>query len=238
MLLSSCFICLTLKHRFNYTVIIYSKNGGRMKLYPTHIKKIMDFALALILIVMLSPLYLVLYILVRINMGSPVIFTQQRVGKNEKVFGMYKFRSMTDKRDANGELLPDEQRITSIGKILRKTSLDEIPQFFNILKGDMSFIGPRPLMDYELEYLTDKERKRHSVMPGISGLAQVSGRNMLSNEDKFAKDLEYVKTIGFFTDLKIALKTIPSLLFAKNITVINKTHLDLTRESQDESDEK
>lgn len=209
-----------------------------MKLYPTHIKKAMDFVLALILVVLLSPLYLVLYILVRINMDSPVIFTQQRIGKDEKVFGMYKFRSMTDKKDANGELLPDEQRITSIGKILRKTSLDEIPQFFNILKGDMSFIGPRPLMDYELEYLTDEERKRHSVMPGISGLAQVSGRNMLSNEDKFAKDLEYVKTIGFFTDLKIALKTIPSLLFAENITVINKTHLDLTRESQNESDEK
>ena len=170
-------------------------------------------------------------------MGSPAIFTQQRVGKNEKLFGMYKFRSMTDQKDKNGELLPDEQRITSIGKLLRKTSLDEIPQFFNILKGDMSFIGPRPLMGYELEYLTDEERKRHCVMPGITGLAQVSGRNMLSNEDKFVKDLEYTKNISFMTDLKIALKTIPSLLFAKNITVINKTHLDLTRTSQNNLDD-
>lgn len=214
-----------------------SLNGGRMKLYKTHIKKLMDFVLALSLIIMLSPLFLLLYILVRINMGSPVIFTQQRVGKNERLFGMYKFRSMTDKKDKNGALLPDEQRITSIGKLLRKTSLDEIPQFFNILKGDMSFIGPRPLMDYELEYLTDQERKRHCVMPGITGLAQVSGRNMLSNEDKFVKDLEYTKTISFMTDLKIALKTIPSLLFAKNITVINKTHLDLTRASQNNLDD-
>ena len=212
--------------------------GGKMNLYRTYIKKAMDFVLALLLIIMLLPLYLLLYVLVRINMGSPVIFTQQRVGKNEKVFGMYKFRSMTNKTDKNGELLPDEQRITTIGKILRKTSLDEIPQFFNILKGDMSFIGPRPLMDYELEYLSDNERKRHTVMPGISGLAQVSGRNMLSNEDKFAKDLEYAEKITFMTDLKIALKTIPSLLFAKNITVINKTHLDLTRTSQDDCDEK
>ena len=150
-----------------------SLNGGRMKLYKTHIKKLMDFVLALCLIIMLSPLFLLLCILVRINMGSPAIFTQQRVGKNEKLFGMYKFRSMTDQKDKNGELLPDEQRITSIGKLLRKTSLDEIPQFFNILKGDMSFIGPRPLMGYELEYLTDEERKRHCVMPGITGLAQV-----------------------------------------------------------------
>ena len=208
-----------------------------MSLYQTYIKKAMDFALALILIVMLSPLYLVLWLVIRLSMGAPVIFTQNRVGKDEKIFRMYKFRSMTDKKDANGELLPDVQRITLIGRILRKSSLDEIPQFFNILKGDMSFIGPRPLMGYELEYLTDEERKRHCVMPGITGLAQVSGRNMLSNEDKFVKDLEYTKNISFMTDLKIALKTIPSLLFAKNITVINKTHLDLTRTSQNNLDD-
>ena len=208
-----------------------------MSLYQTYIKKAMDFALALILIVMLSPLYLVLWLVIRLSMGAPVIFTQNRVGKDEKIFRMYKFRSMTDKKDANGELLPDVQRITLIGRILRKSSLDEIPQFFNILKGDMSFIGPRPLMGYELEYLTDEERKRHCVMPGITGLAQVSGRNMLSNEDKFVKDLEYTKNISFMTDLKIALKTIPSLLFAKNITVINKTHLDLTRTSNDDTHE-
>ena len=209
-----------------------------MSLYQTYIKKAMDFALALILIVMLSPLYLVLWLIIRLTMGAPVIFTQNRVGKDEKIFRMYKFRSMTNKKDADGELLPDVQRITLIGKILRKTSLDEIPQFFNILKGDMSFIGPRPLMDYELEYLTEEERKRHCVMQGITGLAQVSGRNMLSNEEKFVKDLEYTKKISFATDLKIALKTIPSLLFAKNITVINNTHLDLTRDSNEETTEK
>ncbi len=203
-----------------------------MKFYSIRIKRILDFILATILFITLLPLYIIVYLLVRIDMGNPVLFRQKRIGYKEKPFFILKFRTMTAQSNALQPLIPDENRITKLGAFLRKTSLDELPQIINILKGEMSFIGPRPLMFYELQYLTDEEMKRHNVLPGISGLAQVSGRNKLSNDEKFQKDLEYVEKFSFLLDLKIFFKTIPSVLFARNITVINKTHLNLTRKSR------
>jgi lipopolysaccharide/colanic/teichoic acid biosynthesis glycosyltransferase len=145
--------------------------------------------------------------LVRIKLGSPVIFCQERPGKNEKIFKLYKFRTMTDARDENGELLPDEVRLTKFGKFLRSTSLDELPELWNILRGDMSIVGPRPLLVSYLPYYTEEERKRHCVSPGLTGLAQVNGRNNLTWEEKFAYDLEYVNRISFTADVKIIIKT-------------------------------
>lgn len=154
-------------------------------------------------------------------MGNPVIFRQRRPGKNEKPFYLLKFRSMADLRDEKGNLLSDEKRILPLGKFLRKTSLDELPQFWNVLKGDMSFIGPRPLLERYLPYYTQEEKMRHSVRPGISGLAQVKGRNCISWNDKLALDIEYVKNVNFINDLKIALLTIKGILFAKGVEVVS-----------------
>jgi lipopolysaccharide/colanic/teichoic acid biosynthesis glycosyltransferase len=154
-------------------------------------------------IIVLSPVLLVLWILVRVKLGSPVLFHQERPGRYEKIFKLYKFRSMTDERDAEGNLLPDEVRLTKFGRILRSTSLDELPELFNILKGDMSLIGPRPLLVRYLPYYTQEERHRHDVRPGLTGLAQVNGRNALGWEDRFRYDLYYVEHLGFLMDLKI-----------------------------------
>ena len=151
-----------------------------MKLYANFFKRIIDFTGALFLVILLSPVYAICYILIKINMGSPVLFTQERPGKNERIFKIYKFRSMSSAKDENGNLLPDKDRITNLGIFLRKTSLDEIPQFFNVLKGDMSFIGPRPLLPRYLPFYTTREKSRHTVRPGITGLAQVNGRNNLT----------------------------------------------------------
>ena len=147
-------------------------------------------------------------LLVRTKLGSPVLFKQPRPGKDEKVFNVYKFRTMTDERDENGELLPDEVRLTSFGKWLRSTSLDELPEAFNILKGDMSVIGPRPQLVRDMVFMTDEQRKRHSVRPGLSGLAQVNGRNDIDWEDKLKWDLKYIKKISFFKDVRIILQTV------------------------------
>ena len=171
-------------------------------MYKNHIKRILDILLSLCGILILSPVYLILWILVRSKLGRPALFTQERPGREERIFRLYKFRSMTDERDDNGRLLPDEVRLTRFGKILRSTSLDELPELFNILKGDMSLIGPRPLLVRYLPYYTKEERRRHDVRPGLTGLAQVNGRNALGWEDRFAFDLEYVDNCSFFMDLK------------------------------------
>ncbi len=163
-------------------------------------------------IIVLLPVLLVLWILVRVKLGSPALFTQERPGKNEKVFKLYKFRSMTDERDKNGELLPDEIRLTRFGRLLRATSLDELPELLNILKGDMSLIGPRPLLVRYLPYYTKEERHRHDVRPGLTGLAQVNGRNALGWEDRFAYDLEYVNHLTFGMDIKIIAMTVGKVL--------------------------
>lgn len=172
----------------------------------------MDFLLALCGIIVLSPILLVLAVLVRVKLGSPVLFHQERPGRHEKIFKLYKFRSMTDERDAQGNLLPDEVRLTRFGKLLRSTSLDELPELFNILKGDMSLIGPRPLLVRYLPYYTEEERHRHDVRPGLTGLAQVNGRNALGWEDRFKYDLYYVEHLNFLLDIKIIAMTAGKVL--------------------------
>lgn len=177
-------------------------------MYQKYIKRLLDIILSLLAIIITFPIFLIIGILVLMFIGQPAIFRQKRPGKNEKIFTMYKFRTMTNKKDEDGNLLPDELRLTKFGKLLRKTSLDEIPEFINILKGDMSFIGPRPLLVEYLDYYTEEEKHRHDVRPGLTGLAQVSGRNLLSWEDKFKKDIEYVNNITLINDIKIIFKTI------------------------------
>ena len=181
-------------------------------MYKNHIKRILDILLSLCGILILSPVYLILWILVRSKLGRPALFTQERPGRKEKIFKLYKFRSMTDARDEKGQPLPDEVRLTRFGKILRSTSLDELPEPFNILKGDMSLIGPRPLLVRYLPYYTKEERRRHDVRPGLTGLAQVNGRNALGWEDRFAFDLEYVDNCSFFMDLKVLGMTVGKVL--------------------------
>ncbi len=181
-------------------------------MYKKYIKRILDIVLSLLVIVLFSWLYLILAVLVRVKLGSPIIFKQQRPGKDEKVFGMYKFRSMTDEKDENGNLLPDEVRLTSFGKKLRATSLDELPEFFNILKGDMSFIGPRPLLVKYLPYYNERERLRHSVRPGLTGYAQAHGRNAISWEKKFEYDVYYVEHLTFWMDVKVIIDTVKTVL--------------------------
>lgn len=174
-------------------------------MYRLFFKRCFDFTLSLIAIILLSPVYIIVAILIKTKLGSPVIFTQERPGKDEKIFKMYKFRSMTSETDAEGNLLPDEVRLTSFGKKLRSTSLDELPELFNILKGDMSMIGPRPLLIRYLPLYNGFQKHRHDVRPGLTGLAQVSGRNAISWEEKFEKDVEYTKKYSFLLDIKIYL---------------------------------
>lgn len=181
-------------------------------MYKNGVKRIFDIALSLCGIIILSPIYLVLWVLIRCKLGKPVLFTQERPGKKEKIFKLYKFRSMTDERDENGQLLPDEVRLTRFGKLLRSTSLDELPELFNILKGDMSLIGPRPLLVRYLPYYTEEERHRHDVRPGLTGLAQVNGRNALGWEDRFAYDLQYVENCSLLMDLKVLGMTVGKVL--------------------------
>ena len=186
-------------------------------MYKKYIKRILDIILSLIAIIVTLPIFLIVGILILIFIGQPAIFRQKRPGKNEKIFTMYKFRTMTNKKDEDGNLLPDELRLTKLGKFLRKTSLDEIPEFINILKGDMSFVGSRPLLVEYLPYYTEEEHHRHDVRPGLTGLAQVSGRNLLNWDDRFKKDIEYVNNITFKNDLKIAFKTILIVLKKEGI---------------------
>ena len=176
--------------------------------YEKWLKRPLDCCLSLIAFIVLSPILGCVALLVKVYHGSPVLFTQDRPGKDEKVFKLYKFRSMSNKRDRDGNLLPDDERITRFGRLLRSTSLDELPELINIIKGDMSIIGPRPLLVEYLPYYTNQERRRHEVRPGLSGLAQIHGRNATSWEEKFSWDLKYVDHITFIGDLKIIAMTI------------------------------
>lgn len=177
-------------------------------IYENYIKRILDIILSLVALVCLSPILLIVAILVRVKLGSPVLFKQKRPGKDEKIFTLYKFRTMTDERDKSGNLLPDSQRLTKFGKFLRSTSLDELPELINIIKGDMSIVGPRPQLVRDMLFMTDEQRKRHSARQGLTGLAQVNGRNNITWEDKLNYDLEYIQNITFIGDLKIILKTV------------------------------
>jgi undecaprenyl phosphate N,N'-diacetylbacillosamine 1-phosphate transferase len=190
-----------------------SKDG----IYERFIKRPMDFILSLIAIIILSPILIVVAIFVRVKLGSPVLFKQKRPGLNEKIFMMYKFRTMTDESGENGELLPDSVRLTKFGRFLRSTSLDELPELFNILKGDMSIIGPRPLLVQYLALYNEHQKRRHEVRPGLSGLAQVSGRNAISWEDRFNLDVEYVDNVSLMSDWKIIFSTIKKVFVREGI---------------------
>ena len=187
-------------------------NKRRRGIYERFIKRALDMILTGIAIIILSPILLIVAILVKTKLGSPVIFKQERPGLNERIFKMYKFRSMTDAKDENGELLPDEERLTSFGKKLRSTSLDELPELFNIFKGDMSIVGPRPLMVSYLPLYNEFQKHRHDVRPGLTGLAQISGRNLLSWKERFEKDISYVENISFTLDMKIIFNTVKSVI--------------------------
>ncbi len=186
--------------------------------YEKYIKRLIDIVLSGCALVVLSPILLIVALLVRTKLGAPVIFKQKRPGLNEKIFEMYKFRTMTDEKDENGELMPDEVRLTSFGKKLRSTSLDELPELINIFKGDMSIVGPRPLLVSYLERYSSEQKKRHAVKPGITGLAQVEGRNSLSWEEKFNFDIEYVNSVSFLLDIKIVFKTVSVVLKREGIS--------------------
>ncbi len=188
-------------------------------MYRKYIKRLFDIIISLVALLVLSPVFLVVAVLVRIKLGSPVIFHQQRPGYQEKIFKLCKFRTMTEAKDADGNLLPDADRLTSFGIFLRKTSLDELPELWNILKGDMSLIGPRPLLVGYLPYYTKREQLRHSVRPGLTGLAQVSGRNFIAWDDRLAKDVEYVENLSFMMDVKILMKTIAVVFKKDNVAV-------------------
>lgn len=186
-------------------------------IYEKHIKRIFDFICSLVALIVLSPIFLVIALLVRTKLGSPILFKQKRTGLHEKEFEILKFRTMTNEKDASGKLLPDEVRLTRFGKVLRSTSLDELPSIINILKGDMSIIGPRALPVRYIPYYSQDEHHRHDVRPGLSGLAQVNGRNYVTWEDKFSMDLKYVSNITFYGDLKLIFKTIVVVFKRENI---------------------
>jgi len=189
-------------------------SGG---IYNLYVKRGLDFLLAVLAILLLSPVLLIVAVLVRTKLGSPIIFKQERPGLNEKVFMLYKFRTMTDKRDVKGQLLPDEVRLTAFGKFLRSTSLDELPELWNIIRGDMSFVGPRPLLVQYLPLYNQRQKRRHTVRPGLSGLAQISGRNALSWESKFELDVTYTERINFMQDIQIIFLTIKKVLVREGI---------------------
>lgn len=187
-------------------------------MYSKYIKRLLDILCAAAAITVFCWLYLIVAILVRIKLGSPVLFRQERPGKNEKIFTLYKFRTMTDEKDVDGNLLPDSVRLTKFGRFLRSTSLDELPEAFNILKGDMSVVGPRPLLVRYLPRYTEEQHHRHDVRPGLTGLAQVSGRNTVSWEEKFKIDVEYTKKISFWLDVKIVVLTVFKALKREGIS--------------------
>lgn len=193
----------------------------KSSIYSKYVKRILDIILSFLAIIVLSPILLIVAVLVRIKLGSPVIFKQQRPGRNEKIFFLYKFRTMTDAKDENENLLPDDVRLTSFGKKLRSTSLDELPELVNVIKGDMSIVGPRPLLVRYLPLYNERQKRRHEVRPGFTGLAQVNGRNSISWEEKFEWDVKYVDSVSFFGDCKIILKTVKTVLLKEGITSEN-----------------
>lgn len=187
-------------------------------LYNVFFKRVIDFLLATCAILILSPLIVILAVIVKIKLGSPIIFKQQRPGLNEKVFWMYKFRTMTNEKTSAGELLPDDKRLTKLGKFLRATSLDELPELINIIKGDMSIVGPRPQLIRDMTFMDVEQRKRHTVLPGLTGWAQVNGRNGITWEEKLSLDLEYIQKISLINDLKIILLTIKQVIIRDGIS--------------------
>ena len=205
----------------------------KKSIYEKYIKRILDFTLSLIALICLSPILLIVAILVRINLGSPVIFKQKRPGKNEKIFTLYKFRTMTDEKDDNGDLLPDSQRLTKFGKFLRSTSLDELPELINIIKGDMAIVGPRPLLVKYLPLYNEKQKHRHDVRPGLTGYAQVNGRNAISWEEKFEDDLKYIENITLINDIKIILKTIKKVIKRNDISQENNATIEEFKGSEE-----
>lgn len=203
--------------------------------YEAFFKRLFDIVISILFLLLFCWLYLILAVIVRIQLGSPVLFTQDRPGRNGKVFKLYKFRSMSDKKDENGQLLPDSQRLNRFGRILRSTSLDELPELFNILKGDMSVVGPRPLLVKYLDHYNAHDARRHEVRPGLTGLAQVSGRNALSWKDKFARDVEYVDHVTFLMDARIILKTVQKVFVREGIefTEGHQTVMEYFKENAD-----
>lgn len=191
----------------------------KKSLYENYIKRFIDIICSGCALIILSPIILITFLLVRIKLGSPALFMQERPGLNGEIFRLYKFRSMSNARDKNGKLLPDDVRLTKFGRLLRSTSLDELPELFNILRGDMSIVGPRPLLVEYLPYYTKEERHRHDVRPGLTGLAQVNGRNTLTWEEKFAFDIKYVEDITFIKDVKIILKTVEKVFKREDILI-------------------
>jgi len=201
-------------------------------MYAKFFKRVMDFTLSLIALICLSPILLVLTVVGAIVMRGNPFFTQERPGKGEKIFKLLKFRTMTNQKDKDGNLLPDDKRLTGYGKFLRATSLDELPELINILKGDMSIVGPRPLLVRYLPYYTERERKRHSVRPGLTGYSQVHGRNALNWEDRFEQDVKYAEHITFFGDVKIILDTVKAVFVHENIVLNALEDFDAYREKQ------
>ena len=190
-------------------------------MYKHFFKRVIDFTIALVALLVIWPILLIIYIWLTIaNKGAGALFYQERPGKDEKIFRVMKFKSMTDERGADGNLLPNEKRITSVGRFIRKTSLDELPQLINVLKGDMALIGPRPLLPEYLPYYKERERLRHTVRPGISGWAQVNGRNAVKWDDRLEMDAYYVEHLGLMMDVKVILKTIKNVLVRKDIEVV------------------
>lgn len=222
-ILCGCIVCVfskNIKERNNSTSM--RKQG----IYEKWLKRPLDLSCAVLAMIVLLPVILLTAVLVRFKLGLPVIFKQERPGLNGSIFTLYKFRTMTDKRDANGELLPDEERLTKFGKLLRSTSLDELPELWNIIKGDMSIVGPRPLIPEYLMYYTQEERHRHDVRPGLTGLAQVNGRSFISWEEIFEYDLQYVSHITFVQDFRILLDTAKKVLERKNIADVSEARKD------------
>lgn len=192
--------------------------NSNLGIYRSFVKRPMDFILSLIAIILLSPILLITAVLVKMKLGSPILFKQKRPGMDEKVFMMYKFRTMTDEVDANGELLPDHVRLTKFGKFLRSTSLDELPELFNILKGEMSIVGPRPQLVRDMVFMTPEQRERHHVLPGLTGWAQVNGRNGVTWEKKLSLDQEYLDNITFLGDWKIIFMTVAKVFIRDGIS--------------------
>ncbi len=207
-------------------------------MYKKIFKRLIDIILSLLGIIILSPIIIILAILVKSKLGSPIIFSQERPGKNEKIFKMYKFRTMTDERDDSGNLLPDSERLPKFGRALRGTSLDELPELWNILKGEMSIVGPRPLSPKYLEFYSKEERRRHEVCPGLTGLAQVNGRNSISWDDKLKLDIKYINEISFIGDFRIILKTIKKVIWKEDIgqgeEIPVSLHIERSKKNDDE----
>ncbi len=200
--------------------------------YEKYIKRPLDCFLAICAIVVLSPVMGITALLVMIKLGTPILFTQERPGKNEKIFKIYKFRTMTNKKDKDGNLLPDAERLTTFGKLLRSTSLDELPELFNIAKGDMAIVGPRPLLTQYLPYYREEERERHAIRPGLTGLAQVRGRNYLMWDERIALDVKYAKKITFLGDVKIILLTVIKVIKRSDVAEKRITPLDQARKDE------